>query len=44
MTRRTDELVSEFQRKLQAAFQGDLTVADALSEAAVEIDALLAQG
>jgi multiple sugar transport system substrate-binding protein len=32
------------QRKLQAAFQGDLSVADALGEAAEEIDALLAQG
>jgi multiple sugar transport system substrate-binding protein len=32
------------QRKLQAAFQGDLTVEEALGEAAEEIDALLAQG
>jgi multiple sugar transport system substrate-binding protein len=32
------------QRKLQAAFAGDLTVEEALGQAAEEIDALLAQG
>ena len=32
------------QRKLQAAFQGELSVQDALDQAAEEIDALLAQG
>lgn len=32
------------QKKLQAAFKGDLTVAQALDQAAAEIDTLLAQG
>jgi ABC-type glycerol-3-phosphate transport system substrate-binding protein len=32
------------QRKLQAAFQGEMSVAEALDQAAEEIDAILAQG